>query len=147
MVSPTQMSAAGVSLEVNTDTVRLSPEQFMVQRDPKRDVRTYIRADVLSWWRGGQTEACVCAGAGVRAWSGDTGETDWLLESLTLSKRLTLGWMIDPPEVTSCTDPQNFLKIKAPPSPGGSVLLPAGGAMRVEENRVRSDTCFELIPL
>lgn len=43
------MSAAGVSLEVNTDTVRLSPEQFMVQRDPKRDVRTYIRADVLSW--------------------------------------------------------------------------------------------------
>lgn len=49
MVSPTQMSAAGVSLEVNTDTVQLSPEQFMVQRDPKRDVRAYIRADVLSW--------------------------------------------------------------------------------------------------
>lgn len=28
MVSPTQMSAAGVSLDVNTDMVRLSSEEF-----------------------------------------------------------------------------------------------------------------------
>lgn len=32
MMSPTQMSAAGVSLEVSTDTVWLSSEEFMLQQ-------------------------------------------------------------------------------------------------------------------
>lgn len=32
MMSPTPMSATGVSLEVNTDTMWLSPEEFMVQQ-------------------------------------------------------------------------------------------------------------------
>lgn len=56
MTSPTQMSAAGVSLEANTDAEQLSPELFMVQqskRDPERELRTFMRvATVTRRWDG-----------------------------------------------------------------------------------------------
>lgn len=104
MVSPTQMSAAGVSLEVNTDTVWLSPEQFMVPRNPKQDVRTYIRPDVLSWWR----ETPMWGGSSVLSPTGgamrvpdNTGEHHFLLSSvwqlfLTILLWFELFWARNP---------------------------------------------------
>lgn len=58
LMTPTQVSAAGLSLEVNSDTVRFSPEDFMLQpsgaqssnQSKAREV-SFQMSDVAPWQR------------------------------------------------------------------------------------------------